>query len=380
MLKYSTYSFHPTMSKSIKHNHNIQSFSSINKTNCFLDSEGCLGDKRKSVGTLSEKDYSPPFYKPKFDPQREVISPPFFKSKLGSKSISQVNNDFDTESIISGVSEIKLIKSLSSSPSWSDDNDVEGCRRVQDELEQMDRVLRGLDPIPLHYDVDEYKQWMETFPTLSFFGHKEYGPYKIWKGNRKNERDVEDVNSNRVPCANLIQYKKEIKKAVIQNIYENISIRLNNGSTPPEIKKKQPQIGDINKTQMYLSDCLKNSPFSDIIGEKYTKTCFLSRNNSREDKKIQSPSFESLPVMLEGSTRNIAKPVNKSKNEHLNGVSRKKSRRSIVLPPIENKWLQPTNQFRSISAMPTYSSMLSVKTMKMDSKLLSGKSRNVTRF
>lgn len=150
------------MSKSIKHKHNVQSLS----LSSFLENEALLEDKEKCFGDLVDKAYSPPFYKPKYDAKKEVFSPPFFKTKSRPKNPQRINNDFGTDSIISGVNEIRLMKSLSSSPSWSDDNDVDGCRRIQDELEQMDRVLRGVDPIPLHYDVDEYKQWMETFPNL----------------------------------------------------------------------------------------------------------------------------------------------------------------------------------------------------------------------
>lgn len=217
---------------------------------------------------------------------------------------------------------------------------------------------------------------------FSFFGNKEYGPYKIWKNDSKINQDTKEkkANTNTLPCAKLAKYKNEIKKAVIQNIYENISIRLNNSSTPPsssKLKKKQPQIGDINKTQMYLNDCLKNSPFSDIVREKCTKTCSLSRNNS-EDKRILSPSFESLPIMIEGPKS--AKPISICRNEGLKGASRKKSRRSIILPPIENRWAQDANQFRSISATPRYSTLFSAKTIKMDSKLLSGRSRNLPHF
>lgn len=395
MLKYSIkYFFHTIMSKHIKRNHNIHSLSSLRQVNpayfessgsCHLDIATPLRDNHDIFGEVIEEEYSPPFYKPKFDPRKESISPPFFKSKLAFKNLPKLNNDLETESIISGISEVKLIKSLSSSPSWSDDNDVDGCRRVQDELEQMDRVLRGIDPIPLHYDVDEYKQWMETFPTLSFFGKKEYGPYKIWKDYIKDEHTTTEKNSNTefLPCASLIQYKKEIKKAVIHNIYENISIRLNNGSTPPsssDFKKKQHKMEDVNKTQIYLNDCLKNSPFSDIVREKYTKNCFVSRHNSREDEKCPSPSFESLPIMVEESTRSSERSLNRYRNESSNGIYNKKSRKNIILPPIKNNWLQNSNQFRSISATPTYASLLSTKSMKLDSKLLSGKSRNIPPF
>ncbi|KAL3278757.1 hypothetical protein HHI36_016284 [Cryptolaemus montrouzieri] len=383
-----------SMSKPKKRNRNIQSLSPDHFKFSNLLPSGKKADEESSTyredvfGELVVKKYSPPYYESN-DFAEDQNSRHFCKSKWKSKSSTGTASfdDIETESITSGLSEIQLIRSLSSSPSWSEDNDTEASRRVQDELDHMDRVLRGIDPIPLHYDMDEYKQWMETFPDLSLFGKKEYGPYKIWKtevggnsvniGCRKDEISLRRYGSSRT---NLRKYKEEIKKAVIHNIYENISIRLSNGSqystSGNKLKNLNP-VDDINKTQLYLSDCLKNSPFTRVIRDRYKKNCFVSRNNSHEEIE-ESPRFESLPLMLEDRNRNLEPVFSKYKNGST--LSTRNSRRSIVLPPIESDRINSANQFRSISATPIYSSLLSAKGMKLESKLLSGKSRNIPQF
>lgn len=58
-------------------------------------------------------------------------------------------------------------KSSSSSVSWSEEVGGESASLVQNEFECMERVLQGLEPIPDHYDRDEYELWMKTFPMLT---------------------------------------------------------------------------------------------------------------------------------------------------------------------------------------------------------------------
>ena len=53
-----------------------------------------------------------------------------------------------------------------SSNSWGAECDLEGTHLVQAEYERMVMVLTGLEPVPDHYDKDEYQLWMKTFPTL----------------------------------------------------------------------------------------------------------------------------------------------------------------------------------------------------------------------
>lgn len=59
-----------------------------------------------------------------------------------------------------------LGKSSTSSASWIEE-DVEATKAVQCEFFRMQRVLKGVEAIPPHYDRDEYELWMRTFPTLN---------------------------------------------------------------------------------------------------------------------------------------------------------------------------------------------------------------------
>lgn len=56
--------------------------------------------------------------------------------------------------------------SSSSSLSWGTDNKNESPQLVKQELERMDKVLTGQEPIPLNYDREEYLEWMDFFPSL----------------------------------------------------------------------------------------------------------------------------------------------------------------------------------------------------------------------
>ena len=57
-------------------------------------------------------------------------------------------------------------KSSSSSLSWGEEYKSEASKKLREELERMDGVLRGAEPIPDHYDKEEYEEWMHFFPNL----------------------------------------------------------------------------------------------------------------------------------------------------------------------------------------------------------------------
>lgn len=90
-----------------------------------------------------------------------------------NKSEKQNNSSSSSEydNVTSGISDFDIIsfgKSSSSSVSWSDDFDTEATQHVQDEFERMERVLQGQEPIPPHYNRDEYEQWIKIFPQLRY--------------------------------------------------------------------------------------------------------------------------------------------------------------------------------------------------------------------
>lgn len=80
------------------------------------------------------------------------------------QSFSATSNS-EIDSITLDLNKLSGLSS-SSSLSWSDEYDSEISQKVLNELERMDRVLRREEPIPLHYDKDEYEQWMNTFPNI----------------------------------------------------------------------------------------------------------------------------------------------------------------------------------------------------------------------
>lgn len=90
----------------------------------------------------------------------QVSIPEFFDSPSSDKWFNAPNDSFSTFDIVS------FDKSSSSSLSWSEEIEGESTELVQIELERMERVLQGLEPIPAHYDRSEYELWIKQFPQL----------------------------------------------------------------------------------------------------------------------------------------------------------------------------------------------------------------------
>lgn len=53
----------------------------------------------------------------------------------------------------------------SSTLSWEDDYEYKYTEKVANEMRLMERVLQGKESIPSNYDEDEYRQWMNKFPS-----------------------------------------------------------------------------------------------------------------------------------------------------------------------------------------------------------------------
>lgn len=73
----------------------------------------------------------------------------------------------DVESIILDLNKLSGLSS-SSSLSWSDDYETETTKKVYDELKRLDSVLKGEEPIPSDYDMEECTEWMKYFPNLRY--------------------------------------------------------------------------------------------------------------------------------------------------------------------------------------------------------------------
>ncbi|GJQ74364.1 hypothetical protein Trydic_g21240 [Trypoxylus dichotomus] len=87
---------------------------------------------------------------------------------LNGTSLSDLEdvNNAASYSEIDIVDNLSVSKSSSSSLSWGEDCETEATQKVKYEYDKMNNVLRGLEPIPPHYDKDEYKLWIKTFPCL----------------------------------------------------------------------------------------------------------------------------------------------------------------------------------------------------------------------
>lgn len=75
--------------------------------------------------------------------------------------------DSDVESIILDLNKLSGLSS-SSSLSWSDDYEKETTKKIYDELKRLNSVLKGDEPIPPDYDMEECNEWMNYFPNLRF--------------------------------------------------------------------------------------------------------------------------------------------------------------------------------------------------------------------
>ncbi|KAF2894171.1 hypothetical protein ILUMI_12004 [Ignelater luminosus] len=115
-------------------------------------------------------------------------------NKFEKQNNSSSSGEYDN--VTSGISDFDIIsfgKSSSSSVSWSDEFDTEATQHVQNELERMERVLQGKEPIPPHYNRDEYEQWIKTFPQLSISGNKMKYPIRQNQENSFPNNNQEEI-------------------------------------------------------------------------------------------------------------------------------------------------------------------------------------------
>ncbi|XP_049821281.1 uncharacterized protein LOC109595400 isoform X2 [Aethina tumida] len=87
------------------------------------------------------------------------------------------NVDDDSSEYVSTISSSKDnqdFKDLSSSSQMSFNDFYEDrTAKVNEELRRLDRILKGLEPVPSYYSQDEFDQWMTTFPGLCIFDDTE---------------------------------------------------------------------------------------------------------------------------------------------------------------------------------------------------------------
>ncbi|KAF5273020.1 hypothetical protein FQR65_LT04762 [Abscondita terminalis] len=309
-------------------------------------------------------------------------------SQLG-ESVSIEQNDeskikkhstfsFDRDSLTneSDLDILSFGKSSSSSISWSDDFDVDATKRVQQEFERMERILQGKEPIPLHYNKDEYKQWISTFPQLSVIGynirHFSTDPKNIHRPNDHFEELIAYDSDNEYLTSNdksrsSAELKKlsRIKKHAIDEVFKKISNQFVNASSlkVDEISKhtrrddykslSTPKFTNHIKTSPVFSKnpltkipILKMHPSSNSISksEKFSKWMYESPNK-----------YASLPYIKCAKNKTNKPSVRKKSSANSRYSSNVSPYRSncVSLPPIKTTLnVPPVKQYRSISTTP----------------------------
>ncbi|XP_076253289.1 uncharacterized protein LOC143191789 isoform X3 [Rhynchophorus ferrugineus] len=218
---------------------------------------------------------------------------------LGGKSTSSSDLEDIFDLKLSGISS-------SSSLTWSDDYDYEVSKRVQSELERIDRCFQGIG-VPTYYK-EEINEWLHFFPHLSILGYKTPSN-SLENSEASSESDDEQstvaINSNSTQLTSSNKTKRK-NEQVIQKILHR------KGQT---IHPK-PKSLDIDK---YLRISSIKSPYLD-----------------RKKDSVPTPSVKDAHRLTETSHHKQPKPVSK-----------------LILPPI-------INNARSVSATPRQSSTKSM--------------------
>ncbi|RZC40563.1 hypothetical protein BDFB_008194 [Asbolus verrucosus] len=236
-----------------------------------------------------------------------------------------LSSDDSLDTILTGLKDLSTGKSSSSSLSWGDEYKSEASKQVRNELERMDRVLQGLEPIPPNYDEEEYKEWMEFFPNLCILGSR-FGRYTeeggdfCYVGEEILAIHPED-GCDKVETPD--QIKTKIKKAVIDQIYEKIA------NNAPKITLNLNDSIDID-SYLKISPLGGSSSRERIVRRQSSRSLMSSQISSSKWLKEEG-EYNSLPFLVKSERNGAPKSILKN---------------SLVLPPIE------TSQFRSISATP----------------------------
>ncbi|XP_018573861.1 uncharacterized protein LOC108912917 [Anoplophora glabripennis] len=281
------------------------------------------------------------------------------------QSFSATSNS-EIDSITLDLNKLSGLSS-SSSLSWSDEYESEISQKVLNELERMDRVLRREEPIPLHYDKDEYEQWMNTFPNISIFDNH-LTPVNSTHNIRKllDEEDMEliiygsDKHNFLHKDCDVATFNNTKKKSAVIDTFDNSSNRLlNQRNINTSRKRKLDENRNKNKSIFTISHkpksldtdkYLKISPIKNQFNERRLSSKSLL-NGDVKDYADTTLEYNSLPFIKveepEFSKRNVASSNLQSRKNSTVELFRKSEGSHLVLPPIVT-----SNQFRSISATP----------------------------
>ncbi|XP_066248367.1 uncharacterized protein [Euwallacea similis] len=186
--------------------------------------------------------------------------------------------------------------SSSSSLSWSEEFESETSKKLQSELERLDRIVHGTELDCSPYDVSEINEWKSFFPHLYILGH--CTPANSDTSSNEEQKLTKNINKKTAfkPARNYHSLPRKPRSLEIDHYLKISSIKCSDlrQRNPPQSVSKQ-------KTQ---------------ISSEYTSLPFL-------------------PPKVQHQRR-----FERSKN-------------AVTLPPIENN-------FRSISATPRQTSSKSM--------------------
>ncbi|CAH1959338.1 unnamed protein product [Acanthoscelides obtectus] len=287
---------------------------------------------------------------------------------LASGAISRIGNDyqnvertpritptFTSDSDVDSISlELSKLGGLSSSSSlsWSDEYDSDMSKKIQEELELMNRMLQGKEEIPARYDKKEFRQWMTTFPNLSiFYSHltpvnsTENLTSRLFEEQNDKFEDLQVMGCKSRTYLKGCDKVNSAKHIPNQSVIDLIDVRNNQRSANRSRLKDE----EIRTPRSRNSFTFSSKPKSFDM-DKYLKVLPIRKPSSQSllerlmprELSDSPPEFSSLPFI-----EVIHSPLKSSsktrKQRHLQVSGRNNSR--IVLPPINS-------QFRSVSAAP----------------------------
>ncbi|XP_050305684.1 uncharacterized protein LOC126742876 [Anthonomus grandis grandis] len=222
--------------------------------------------------------------------------------------------------------------SSSSSLSWSEDYESEVGKKVQSELEKLDRLFQGLDEDPSPYDLQEIHEWKQFFPYLHILG------------------STTPTNSSQNSNGSSETEEEATKPNQTQNLSQE-SILLGTQSSFVNRRRHHPTFGNPNSLRDWNTvppkpKSLEINQYLRISSIKSPDTTNRKQVQSISKKDLlddQSPEYISLPFITATSLHTQTKRK----------LQRNKPANSLVLPPIENT-------FRSISATPRQASSKSM--------------------
>ncbi|KAJ8911961.1 hypothetical protein NQ315_012772 [Exocentrus adspersus] len=276
------------------------------------------------------------------------------------------NCNSEVDSITLDLNKLSGLSS-SSSLSWSDEYESEISKKVLEELERMDRVLRREEPIPPYYDRDEYEQWMNTFPNISIFDNhltpvnSTHNIRKLDQEDRDRDRELIIYGTDKQNVLNkdcdVTSVNNNKKKSAVINLSDSPSNKLfNQKSTNTARKRKLEENRNKNKNIFTISHkpqsldtdkYLKISPLKNNFTERrLSSKSLLNRDFNKEFGETTVLEYNSLPFIKVDEPEVSKRNLQGTKNFTLE-LFGKNEGNNLVLPPIVTP-----NQFRSISATP----------------------------